>query len=330
MQFIAPTNFNRYSIFNDGGGGGIYPVFDLPLMTSAIASVAGSGGGTPTMTRATAKTVTNHEGQVVTLLSGEIGYLGNRRVRNFLTFTEDFSNAAWGTISGGTGSVPTKTNNYGSVAAPDGTFTACRLQWDCGGAPTLVNYSLLNQTMVVTAIARGSIYARATSGTATLGFRGQGGTTLSSIALTTTWVRVADAVGVSATTNYMSLGGYNGAGGNTGDVLLWHPLMEDVTGQSNQNPSEYVSVGVVATPFFGCGVDGVKCFAYENGNTVASNVVTEATGPSFRKWGSLPGVSGSYFSTPDSVAASITGDIDIRVKVAMTDWILHIRHKLGA
>lgn len=34
----------------------------------------------------------------------------------------------------------------------------------------------------------------------------------------------------------------------------------------------------------------------------------------------LPGTSGNYASTPDSTANSITGDIDIRVKVAMDDW----------
>ena len=34
----------------------------------------------------------------------------------------------------------------------------------------------------------------------------------------------------------------------------------------------------------------------------------------------LPGTSGNYASTPDSVANSVTGDIDIRVKVAMDDW----------
>jgi hypothetical protein len=32
------------------------------------------------------------------------------------------------------------------------------------------------------------------------------------------------------------------------------------------------------------------------------------------------GASGDYASTPDSVAASVTGDIDIRVKVALDDW----------
>ena len=35
---------------------------------------------------------------------------------------------------------------------------------------------------------------------------------------------------------------------------------------------------------------------------------------------SLPGTAGHYASTPDSVAASITGDIDIRVKCAATNW----------
>lgn len=34
----------------------------------------------------------------------------------------------------------------------------------------------------------------------------------------------------------------------------------------------------------------------------------------------LPGVSGSFASTPDAAALGITGDIDIRVKVAMDDW----------
>jgi hypothetical protein len=56
------------------------------------------------------------------------------------------------------------------------------------------------------------------------------------------------------------------------------PQAENVTGQSNQNPSEYVSNGVLSSPFHGYFVDGVKYFSYQNGNTVASNVVTEAQG----------------------------------------------------
>ena len=62
------------------------------------------------------------------------------------------------------------------------------------------------------------------------------------------------------------------------DILVWHPQVEDVTGQSNTNPSEYVSVGVLSAPYHGANVDGVKYFSQQNGNTVASNVVTEAVG----------------------------------------------------
>jgi hypothetical protein len=35
----------------------------------------------------------------------------------------------------------------------------------------------------------------------------------------------------------------------------------------------------------------------------------------------LPGLSGNYMSTPDAGAISITGDIDIRVKVALDQWV---------
>jgi len=38
------------------------------------------------------------------------------------------------------------------------------------------------------------------------------------------------------------------------------------------------------------------------------------------KYGYLPGVANNYFSTPDSAANSIAGDIDIRMHIAMDDW----------
>lgn len=44
------------------------------------------------------------------------------------------------------------------------------------------------------------------------------------------------------------------------------------------------------------------------------------TGVEGVQYGKLTGVAGTYFSTPDSAASSITGDIDIRVKAALTDW----------
>jgi len=61
--------------------------------------------------------------------------------------------------------------------------------------------------------------------------------------------------------------------------ILTELLVENVTGQSNQNPSEYVSNGILSAPYHGAGADGVKYFTTLNGNTVDINgVVTEATG----------------------------------------------------
>jgi hypothetical protein len=60
-------------------------------------------------------------------------------------------------------------------------------------------------------------------------------------------------------------------------------------------------------------VDGVKCYDTDRlGNPIATSATYEAV--------TLNGVAGTYVSTPDSVANSITGDIDIRVKAALADW----------
>lgn len=54
--------------------------------------------------------------------------------------------------------------------------------------------------------------------------------------------------------------------------------IESVVGQSNQEPSDYVSAGVLTEPWHGAGVDGVKYFSTENGNTLGGIIVTEAAG----------------------------------------------------
>jgi hypothetical protein len=77
--------------------------------------------------------------------------------------------------------------------------------------------------------------------------------------------------------------GLDNRAGLGGDGLLglvtavdWQ--IENVTGQTNQAPAEFVSNGVLTAPFHGNGVNGVKYFNTTNGNSVAGNVVTEAAG----------------------------------------------------
>jgi hypothetical protein len=87
-------------------------------------------------------------------------------------------------------------------------------------------------------------------------------------------------------------------------------------------PAAYFPVGNVY-PFHGAGVDGVKYFPYENGNTVTSNVVTEATGAAIPRTGManawLPGIAQSCFSTPNSAALNVAVP-DLRVELVAEDW----------
>ena len=62
-------------------------------------------------------------------------------------------------------------------------------------------------------------------------------------------------------------------------------------------------------------------YLFTNDTVDPSNI--ENTGTAQAGFGlhlSLPGTAGNYASTPDSAAVSITGDIDIRAKLAMDDW----------
>lgn len=56
--------------------------------------------------------------------------------------------------------------------------------------------------------------------------------------------------------------------------------------------------------------------ALRRGSIAASRVTAPATTNVL----DLPGTSGNYVSTPDTAATSVTGDIDIRLKVSMDDW----------
>ena len=70
----------------------------------------------------------------------------------------------------------------------------------------------------------------------------------------------------------------HGADNASKDFILSDVQIEMVSGQSNQNPGDYVSIGVEAFPYHGANVDGVKYFPYENGNTVTGNNVVDELG----------------------------------------------------
>lgn len=232
--------------------------FYAPLTTSLIPA---RGTGLPTFTRASTKTFTDFEGLTKTVPAGSAAFTGARMVQNLLLSTEDFTSANWNNKSAGV----TATNNYS--IAPDGENTAGRIQFS---GPNLI-FGATPAGMSGT-IATGSCYLKGTAGE-TINLTSNG--TDSLIIFSGVWQHFAN-VGRSYINGLFSINTY---GGTARDVQIWHPLYEIVTGQANQNPSEYVSVGVLPAPYQGAGADGVQFFDYENGNTVTNNVVTEAQGP---------------------------------------------------
>lgn len=246
--------------------GGRRPIFSLKLMASLMPEIF-QGSSTPTMTRATAAYVKDFEARLVQVLAGEPRFTGARRVRNMLAATELWTVSPWGNPVALNITLVTNT-----AEGPDGRPIAQQLTY---AASTYARQQFDGVALVIGKTYTLSIWIKSST-TDQLNINDGAGVTKFTISPTASWVHYSftwqDTAG--STTWFQIRNNANTAR----DVYLAYPQFEDVTGQSNQNPSEYVSVGVLSAPYHGAGVDGVQYFTTLNGNTAASNVVTEATG----------------------------------------------------
>ncbi len=294
--------------------------FDLPLKTTIVPTSSG-GSATATFTRTTAAEGEDFEGRKYQVASGEVRFGGTRRVKNILG-SLDFTSGSYTSVKGGTGTDAVITSGF---TAPDGTATAYRLQLDRGAGNTGSDFCGRRSTATATKPIR-SVWLKSNTGsTQTVGMAGNGAST-SVMTVTTIWQRFATpTVDLSSVSNFDLISTGNNSGStNSVDILAWDPQLEDVTGQSNINPSEFVSVGVLSAPYHGANVDGVKHFDTFNGNTVSSNVVTEATGAAISsataKFGELVSTTGGRFTTTDAAANRIVGSVDLRFDLLLGDW----------
>jgi hypothetical protein len=213
-----------------------------------------------TFTRSTTGTVVDFEGITRAAKTNEVRFQAARRVENILTATEDFSNAFWAKTLTGTGTA-TVSSDKKSI-----TFTCAvgdRAFINITTMPSIVAGShVLSVTQVVN--------SGTPSSSCSLGSAGGGPSV-------TTSCRFSYVSASTGTTYRIGLG-CAGASATAASVTLSFPQVEPVAGQTNKVPADYVSVGVLAYPYHGAGVDGVKYFNTTNGNTVSSNVVTEAAG----------------------------------------------------
>jgi hypothetical protein len=281
--------------------------FRLPLQTSVQPTFA-RGSSTATFSRALAtKSIVDFEGLYKPILANEVGFSGARRVQN-LSISPLTDPITWAVTH-------TNGTTTGGIDDPFGGTNAWTITATGANADFRTNGS--GSSSAGTAVS--TLYMRRRTGTGTIQLYGADNSTLVTVTLTSQWKRFSSGA-LSVAINGRMVGFTIATSGDAIDIA--YPQCELVTGQTNQNPSEYVSVGVLSSPYHGAMVDGVKYFSTLNGNTVSSNVVTEATGAAINssnaKFGVLPGVAGSYFSTPSNANLLLTGDMTIVQEVTNT------------
>ena len=247
------------------------PAFFAGLMSNLFLS---NGYGLPTFTRATTASVTDFEGLLRTAKSGEARFEGARRVENTLLRSENFSVSTWGKTNA--------TATLATIACPPGISSCYLLDLTADPGPGANGSRVYQSATVVSGqLYVFSFWARSVSGTGTFPAAYFNGVEYEKtlVNLTESWQRFSI---VFTSVAAAQIVGFSRRGTTTGETLgtayVTGCQLESVFGQANQNPSEYVSTNVLSAPYHGANVDGVKYFTTQNGNTVASNVVTEATG----------------------------------------------------
>jgi hypothetical protein len=214
------------------GSGEPVPTFGLPLQDSLDTNIA-STRAPATFTRDSAGEQIDEQGKSNQVLSNESRHDGARRVENLITASEDMTNGAY-TLDTGVTATATEVTFTGT--ANDFIYQPVTITDDGSGAG--------GRTFVFTA------YVRLVSGTissdAAINFN------LSGSAISSVSEDIGDEI--TSTTQRFSVTASTDAAGTavnatiycddavTLEITKWQ--LEEVTGQLNQNPGEYVSTGV--------------------------------------------------------------------------------------
>lgn len=258
-------------------GSRTFPIFYAPLQTTLVPTIA-RGSSTPTFSRTSTATLTDFSGNIKYPISGEARFMGARRVHNLNPQSE--ADTAW--IAAGT-SPPTVST---SVSYNGLTATATTFPIISGGsyfvsrgtgsfAPELKGHtyiwrSAIAFSRVLTGSESITVYVTGAAGIAGVAFNA-GNTS-------TSWVNFASIPNTAVNGGSMYFAVFASTTTSPVTVYLSQRQIEDVSGQTNTNPSEYVSNGVLPAPYHGAGVNGVRYFDYLNGNTRSSSRIIDGTG----------------------------------------------------
>lgn len=260
---------------------------DVPLTNSLIPQ---RGVGSLSFTRATIATVTDNEWVIRNCIAGEARFQGARRVRNLTPFSQDVS-ALWNKFS--------LTVSGTKVAYTDGSLIG---QTIISSAATAVHYTsngiwpviiwntyLFSVSVkaawvnyVQLAFAASTAYQNfdltnwSMTGTAGAGsvvdeWNGWYRCTVKFVSTLGTNAGQGIVIISSMSDGRLASNLWDGVSG----ISICRMQLEDVTGQSIQTPSEYVSTNVLtATPYHGANVDWVKYFKTDkSGNPISPDTL---------------------------------------------------------
>jgi hypothetical protein len=262
------------------------PSFEAPLLNSLILK---RGVGDPTFARSdtadNSATVKDFEGLIRPVLNGEARFEGARRVRNLLSYSEQFDNAGW-IVTADTVSVVIGAN---SVISPSGTLTADSVM-ETATTQAHRTYMLASSSASTFSIfvkynGRRWVGLRSHAGgsnysirmfdvlNGVLGSSGGTNTTLTDSSITDAgdgWYRCSISASASVTnvmvflspSDTISDGGVSYLGDITKGVYLWGAQLE-----AGSTASEYVSTNVLSAPYHGTNKDGVKYFTTDRSGT---------------------------------------------------------------
>jgi len=190
-------------------------------------------------------------------------YVNKRVVNNYVLNSENLGAATWA-LTASTGST-VLTHNSATVLAPDGSATATRM---VSTGVTGVNYHThtltvdwnVGDTIVVSAWLKSN-----TGANQTIVMRSA---TNISVVITPEWQRYSQtesATSASVSSFLIAVGAAFGFP-TSSDISIWHPQVENVTGQTNQNAGEYISTGISSER-------KSQAFNYTNPNVTDGNKV---------------------------------------------------------
>ena len=270
------------AISNQFGGGAVdtlvfHAIEPDPITYEMNGVLVGTGGLTEACT--STRYTPDHEDVFRPYGSTLPAYWKGRVVENLITPSQDLTHADWSYLTAGTGVQAVLT---GSQTDPDGGSSAQRLQCDRGASDTTGDFSMRYQIAtqpngnneIVTIWVKSNTESSQTFCMYNSSNLQLGGAEYTA---TTTWQRFDVKCGTSlSTTPTLVIGlrggsnvGFSG-GGQTCDLLVYGAQIEDAAGRADTDlPSEYVATTTAVVK---------KTYANVNGNSVASNVVTEAVG----------------------------------------------------